>query len=62
LTEEGPTFLSGIPLQPGVTLLVAASRRIAPEDIAAIRLAAAPLIDLLTNSLLIEPRERGDPP
>jgi DNA-binding transcriptional MerR regulator len=54
--------LVGVPLAEGVTLLLVPTRPIDVEDLAAIRLAAAPLIDTLTRSRLIDPREQGEPP
>lgn len=53
--------LSGIPIHPGVTLLVATSRPFSGEDLEAVRSAALPLMDYLIRSRLIESRERGDP-
>lgn len=56
-----PQVLCGIPLHSAVTLLLAPARPMAAEDLEAIQRAAVPLMDLLTRSRLIEPRERGDP-
>jgi DNA-binding transcriptional MerR regulator len=58
---DRPQALLGVRLRDGVTLLLAPSRPIQDEDLALIRSAAAPLIDTLTRSRLIDPREGGDP-
>ena len=55
-----PLTLSGIPLRPGVTLLLNPSRPIDDDDLAAIRSAAIPLIRTLTRSRLIDPFEGGE--
>jgi DNA-binding transcriptional MerR regulator len=56
------TFLvQGIQLAANVTLLVAGSRTLEESDLAALRLASSPLIDLLTKLEIISPREEGDP-
>lgn len=59
---DRPQALFGVPLHPDVTLLLAASRPVDVEELAAIRVAAAPLIDMLTRTRLIEPPEGGDHP
>jgi DNA-binding transcriptional MerR regulator len=56
-----PLALAGVPLCDGVTLLLAPSRPFEEKDLALIRAAAASLIDTLTHSRLIDPREGGDP-
>lgn len=61
LVEDAAHFV-GVPLDPGVTLLLAPARPLGADDLAAIRRAAAPLIDMLTRARLIEPREQGDLP
>jgi DNA-binding transcriptional MerR regulator len=60
--DDCPGTLVGVPLVEGVTLLVAPSRLIEVTDLAAIRSAAAPLIDTLIRTRLIEPREQGESP
>jgi DNA-binding transcriptional MerR regulator len=60
--DDRPRTLAGVPLVEGVTLLLAPARAIDVEDLAAIRLAAAPLIDTLTRSRLIDPCEQGELP
>jgi DNA-binding transcriptional MerR regulator len=60
--DGGPRPLVGLTLVEGVTLLLAPSRRVDAEDLAAMRLAAAPLLDTLTRSRLIDPREQGEVP
>jgi DNA-binding transcriptional MerR regulator len=60
--DDRPRTLAGVPLAEGVTLLVTPSRPIDERDLAAIRQAAVPLIDTLTRSRLIKPREQGESP
>ena len=55
-----PLTLSGIPLHPGVTLLLNLSRPIDDDDLEAIRSAAIPLILTLTRSRLIDSFEGGE--
>ncbi len=52
--------LQGVALGPGVTLLLAASRPVEEDDVAALRAAAAPLLKLLEARRLLGPdQERG---
>jgi hypothetical protein len=62
-TEAGerPQQFQGIQLASNVTLLVAGSQTLEDHDLAALRLASSPLIDLLTKLEIISPREEGDP-
>lgn len=54
--------LQGLPLNDEVLLLFAPSRSVDEEDIAALRVAAAPLLKLLERRRLLRPREeRGTP-
>lgn len=58
--RESRASLHGVPLDNGVILLVNALRTIEPEDISALRVAAAPLLKLLeTRRLLPSRNERG---
>ncbi len=58
-TEHPPRTLIGVPLCDGVTLLIAPSRPIDPEERERIRAAAAPLIDTLIRCRLIDTCEGG---
>jgi hypothetical protein len=60
--NEPPLALFGVPLSNGVTLLITPSRPLAPHDLEAIRLAAAPLIRTLNRSRLINSCEEGETP
>jgi DNA-binding transcriptional MerR regulator len=61
LGADRPQQLQGIKLAANVTLLVAGSRTLEDSDLAALRLASSPLIDLLSKLEIIPPREEGDP-
>lgn len=54
-----PAFLQGVPLDPHVTLLVRPRRAIGEEDLRTIRMAAAPLLELLRLKGLIGPDGPG---
>jgi DNA-binding transcriptional MerR regulator len=57
---DQPLALCGIPLYPGVTLLLAPLRTLEAHDLEAIRSAAIPLIRTLTSSRLVDPPEGGE--
>lgn len=60
-TAGTPTTVQGVPLDEQVILLLTPSRLIQEKDISALRLAAAPLLELLQSRRLIRPRqERGN--
>jgi DNA-binding transcriptional MerR regulator len=52
--EERGTILLGVPLDEAASLLVQAARPLAEEDVAAVRAAAQPLLDLLRTRRLID--------
>jgi DNA-binding transcriptional MerR regulator len=52
--------LQGVELTANVTLLLAAARTLATEDLRELRAAAHPLIDLLVRLQIIPPRAQGD--
>jgi DNA-binding transcriptional MerR regulator len=56
-----PQQLQGIQLAANVTLLIAGSRTLNESELAALRLASSPMIDLLEKIEIIPPREEGDP-
>jgi DNA-binding transcriptional MerR regulator len=58
---ERPRQLQGIQLAADVTLLLASSQMLDDGDLAALRAAASPLIDVLTKLEIIAPREEGEP-
>jgi DNA-binding transcriptional MerR regulator len=57
---DEPQVLQGVPLAAEVTLLLRVPRSLDDRDLAAVRTAAAPLIDILTKRRLITPREQGE--
>jgi len=61
-TPAGPDLwgLRTLDLQPGVALALVAARPLRPEDVAAIRAAAAPLLDLLHTRGLLAGSRPGD--
>jgi DNA-binding transcriptional MerR regulator len=61
-TQIRPQAIQGILLVDGVTLLLASSRPLDGPDLEAIRAAAAPLIDTLTERQLISYPEEGESP
>jgi DNA-binding transcriptional MerR regulator len=60
--EESVLALCGIPLGHGITLLLAPSRPLCPEDLETIRSAAAPMVRTLIRSQLIHLGEGGETP
>jgi hypothetical protein len=57
---EVPATLQGIALREGVTLLLGAVRPVAPEEVEAIRAAAAPLLKLLEKRRLLGPGQERE--
>jgi DNA-binding transcriptional MerR regulator len=57
-----PSLLTGVPLAPDVTLLLAASRSLDAADLAALETAVAPLLSILRARGILASRHRGDEP
>jgi DNA-binding transcriptional MerR regulator len=57
---EAPATLQGIALREGVTLLLSGGRPVAPDEVEAIRAAAAPLLKLLEKRRLLGPGQERE--